>query len=1648
MRKFKIFSRTLALVLSLCMLTSLAPLVAGAYTSETHTVFSRTTSTIAPGVTQDICYAYANDGNQMVYYVATADITRDDVNVYANYKDNQCTEFGMSKLTEQMVAAQEKHSNPDDTDNYIENYSVVAGVNADFYNMTTGQPSGAFVMEGTITNNANNRPFFAILKDGTPVIGANNTDWNAIADQVQEAVGGSQVLVKDGADITASASGSYNTDRHSRTCVGITADGQVVMMVLDGRQVPFSCGGSMHELAQIMLEAGCVSAINLDGGGSTTFAAKQEGEDEVTIVNRPSDGSERSISSSLMIVSTAVPSNVFDRAVLTAENNYVTPGSTVNVSATGVSPAGTSAEIPADVTWQLADSSLGSVENGVFTSNGTTGDAVVQMVYNGNVVGETTIKVVVPDTIKFNSSVITVPYDKTINFDMTATYGLNEVTLKDGDVTFSFSDDAMGSIDGFKFTACEEASGITGGTVTATVTFNTSVACTAEITFGKGSEIVQDFENGVPDSYSIITTYPQYGPMGNQKDANGNYYYNGQNECGKIYAVNSETGKVRNGTGAMAVECDYTQIYETGWHGLNLNGISITADASAQAIGMWVYLPELEDIVATNVRAVGKTTSGTTVNAEFWQVGYTTSLECDGWRYFTFDLSQVNEAVTFSCIQLYINDRDGSDYNYYFKNNSSVNGKFTYYIDDITIDYSSAVDDREVPVFNYVRASYGGLSDAVELKGQTINSNVVSVTAKATDDTTLSNYTGLDVSTAKAYIDGIELTSGFTCTDDGIMTIDDVTLADGVHTFKFEICDKMGNLSYIERNIKIAADSDIPNVTFVPNNPDEENVLIGSVQWFDLVASDIENVKSIKTTVNLNSVSTWDLDNMNVAFGFEASYTVDEVTNNATITITRKESASLVTLSEGGTVVASLPVRTWVSRLTEYEGYEASTPEKLWSRKIIWPMDIKISVISGSVVYTDNTTGSFSSDDYVVTTELYGNYAELNANGDYSNKTSWHVHTAKAIDDLEATCVTDGYTGRTYCEECSSVVDWGTTEPATGHNYVLKDDLMVCEGCTISANGYVDGKYYIDGVAAKGWQTIDEKEYYFTEDSIPAVGSVMIDDKICTFDENGVYMSDYMYSGFYEAEEGCYYILNNNKMSGWRVVDDKYYYFDDTTFLMVSGEKTIDGVKYVFEDNGELINGTFVNTSSGTLYYFAGRAIASRWIEVDGKKYRANEKGYICKGISPVHISTGASGLEWHNFDETTGEWIEAMDGFFQYDGYTYYAEDGKPASGRIELNGEYYHFRTVPLPGRMVTNQYYVGYYYGADGTMPDNEFAEFNGNTYYFVNGDICCNGLTKVGDDIYYFSTSSGLMKYGKYYVSVTNDLVPSVGYYYFDDNGHLATNGYFTINGEEVYFADYKISTPPVAPALGLVEKDGKYYYVDAEGNNMTGKVDVTVTNGLLSEGTYYFAEDGHMYNEEVAAPEGTYYYYSMGQVSGSGLMFVNGYYYYVSTSTQKLIVDRSYWTTVTNDLLPAALYEFGSDGKMLNAPAQPDLTVKGLIEKDGKYYYSDADGNYMTGEVNVSVTNDLLPAGIYYFAEDGHMLDNEVVALEGTYYYFSQGKISGAGLILVDGYYYYVSTSTQKIVVDRSYWTTSTNDLLPAALYQFGSDGKMLNPPVN
>jgi len=98
-------------------------------------------------------------------------------------------------------------------------------------------------------------------------------------DSLLTGIGGGPTLVKGGVKrITYDeevffGSGVDGELLNPRTAVGCTGGNHVIMLVADGRQTG-SDGVTLSELADFMIQLGCVEAMNLDGGGSTQMAAR------------------------------------------------------------------------------------------------------------------------------------------------------------------------------------------------------------------------------------------------------------------------------------------------------------------------------------------------------------------------------------------------------------------------------------------------------------------------------------------------------------------------------------------------------------------------------------------------------------------------------------------------------------------------------------------------------------------------------------------------------------------------------------------------------------------------------------------------------------------------------------------------------------------------------------------------------------------------------------------------------------------------------------------------------------------------------------------------------------------------------------------------------------------------------------------------------------------------------------------------------------------------------------------------------------------------------------------------------------------------------------------------------------------------------
>lgn len=76
------------------------------------------------------------------------------------------------------------------------------------------------------------------------------------------------------------------TVKPDRTAAGYTADGKVILFIVDGR-IAESDGATLVELAQIMKGLGCVAAVNFDGGGSTGMVVGGQHLNDLTGGNRP-----------------------------------------------------------------------------------------------------------------------------------------------------------------------------------------------------------------------------------------------------------------------------------------------------------------------------------------------------------------------------------------------------------------------------------------------------------------------------------------------------------------------------------------------------------------------------------------------------------------------------------------------------------------------------------------------------------------------------------------------------------------------------------------------------------------------------------------------------------------------------------------------------------------------------------------------------------------------------------------------------------------------------------------------------------------------------------------------------------------------------------------------------------------------------------------------------------------------------------------------------------------------------------------------------------------------------------------------------------------------------------------------------------------
>ena len=1299
----------------------------------------------------------------------------------------------------------------------------------------------------------------------------------------------------------------HGTGVASRTFVGITADGEIIISVVDGEQAPYSTGFTMYEMGEYMLSMGCIYAANCDGGGSTTFCTQRPGED-LKVNCSLSDGGERPTTNTILVISTAPEDGKFASASISSDYDYYTPGSSVEFSVLATDATGNTVDLPDDVTWSIKEEGMGTISNGVFTSNGTEGKVTVQMYYDGKVVGEKSITIATPDSLTFEQSVVTIPFGKTINIPAIASIGggLYKIGVGSNDITYTIDNTALGTFVGNQFIAVseEDAPDNLVGNVTATLNMGTNPSANVQFKLGKGSVVLWDFEDGQTD-------VDEWNVINNRTGTAWDYDLN-------LSLATAEDGQVHDGQYSMRLEVNGLHSKDSNSKQYAYIRLGVDGDAieleNAQSVGFWLYVPEdniqcwVQGHYQYDSDGDGKYDTTATVNLMDSENVYY-NIDESGWHYLSMDVSAYSKiALKYSQQFSTGNGSEKGEFwlaivfhkainNQLWQTNGTINGPYTYYLDSFTVDYSEAVDDREEPEIGKIYID--GTTALVKRSVVTVENNTLNLSASVADATTklnadkeavaLTNITGLDEDSAKVYIDGVEVPCTLT---NGVMSAT-VTVADGYHRVKFEICDNAGNKAVVIRVVKVEGGSDASTLRLVPADDTLDKIPFGSIYWMNLVANKIETIQSVDTILDLNSVNHWQLDHMILAEGFTATYTIDEETNSAHIIITRTGDND----QTGEVVLAQLPVRIVdFDNDMQIPGYTAAT---VWTSYEFWPQDMKMDVDYGAITFVDGykstALAAFSNEEFSVDTEMYTHHDGMVTSAEglayWQNHGSTHVHTVTALDDKAATCTEDGYTGRTYCYECNSVVDWGTTLPATGHSYIVSGNKLVCADCDKEAKT----------------------------------------------------------SGLIEIDGKYYYASNGNLISGWVTIDDEWYYFDKATYIGANGRVMTDnGISFNFTD-GKLNHGEWVTTGSGKKYYYgpgyycdsSPESSSSRPYVIDGKTYLFNHAGIMQTGLTKYY--SGDEVIHHYYYCDENGVATEYSGLVGEY----LYIEGIRVSSSYslVECNGDIYYIgdghkvvknKTLYLSGAVATfNATHERQLKAGNLTFDENGKMLLNEGVigdYLYIDGERVTTGYTLVeyDGDIYYISDGYKVAKNKTLYLSgavatfnATHERQLKAGNLTFDENGKMLLNE--GVIGDYLYIDGERVTT-----GYTLVEYDGDIYYI-GDGRKVVKNTTLYLSGAVatfnatherqLKAGNLTFDENGKLVvNEGVI---GDYLYIGGEKVTTTyKLVEYNGDIYYISDG-YKVVKNKTlylngaivtYNETHGANFLPG-YYTFDENGKL-------------------------------------------------------------------------------------------------------------------------------------
>ena len=617
-------------------------------------------------------------------------------------------------------------------------------------------------------------------------------------------------------------------------------------------------------------------------------------------------------------------------------------------------------------------------------------------------------------------------------------------------------------------------------------------------------------------------------------------------------------------------------------------------------------------------------------------------------------------------------------------------------------------------------------------------------------------------------------------------------------------------------------------------------------------------------------------------------------------------------------------------------------------------------------------------------------------------------HKPEVRNAVEATLTTPGYTGDTYCSVCNELLKMGETIPKTG----------------VTITWVVDGNETTE-VYKKGTMPSFKGNLQKAETARFAYSFAGWDKEIVSATEDTVYTAQFTEvgkNGLCVEGADTYWIANGENVA-----------FPGLIRVNVGSEAQPHYHYYYFGEDGKAVkDGNYkVDKNNG--------------LPLPAYQYRFDADGVIIHDddTSKNGICSGDGSKYYYVDGVKVGEGLICVDGTFYY---------ARTSSGEIVRDRDYWIEKTNGYPIEAQT------YHFDADGKMVIDGFVDINGGTYYFVKGE-CAKGLTKIGEDYYFFNAGSGMMYKDANMWVPANDYGVEPGMHYFDAEGKMfvpnvetgvkkivAENGklYFTIDG--------------VKMANGLYELDGAYYFAWYDGTLVTNGSAYAETTELSGNGWYGFGADGKLIKTGFVTGNGKTYYYADG-VRAKGLTKIGEDYYFFNAGSGMMYKDANMWVPANSYGVEPGMHYFDADGKMF----VPDTVngkraivaengklyftidgvkmTNGLYELDGAYYLAWYDGALVTNGSAYVETTELSGNGWYGFGADGKLIMTGFVTGDGKTYYYADG-VRAKGLTKIGEDYYFFNAGSGMMYKDATMWVPANSYGVEPGMHSFGADGKM------